>query len=658
MEKIKKDSAKDIDDICISEMLTELSECREDERCTQNQIFTIISTSGTVLSILFGSSFVGQDINKHIIDVPSTIAENSECMRIFINILHEYATFSRVLFLLSAVVFCTAFAYIIVLGINNVLRYFYIQNLEDRLCKFISYSGENNEFLHWNAYSAPVITKNIKHITSSYTALSYAVYLIATGCAILFSMGMVIFLFLIIYPKRMFDYMVIILISLFMSATFCLFIRLSSKADDMSKFAWKTAYENRKFRLSREKEKIYGNTENFRHTLQYLFYPKLQDLQKPMLIILGFIYGYFITNVDVTLDNIVTYVLRIILVLFVFDFLAYQARYQINDIRGIEEDMEAGGKVRLTVEGTQQSGHLMMLSGKVAFCRIIFALLITIVCGGEVKRLLLTCLCILLISTILYELVRKKEIIWSIFVTVGIGYPLRFFLGFFTIAPIEWISLQPFQLVCFSLAICAYGSFASTLSWANEVINRMNKERNASGKFPSEYKKKHYMYIQKIFEKRFENCEGRNRDIPIMPLHEKSELKDPWNLALILSLIFIFIVALLKSISVVLLVIEIIVVLLFVISIYLSNRKKMVLMCIAWICIVGKGIIAISCYNGFGWYVLLSIMQLIITGTYFILCYQPQRKYSITGIFSNLIQACIKIIYGDKAYKIWLEEKK
>lgn len=46
----------------IEELLTELGQCREDERNTQNQILQILVTAATTLGILFGASFI--DVEK------------------------------------------------------------------------------------------------------------------------------------------------------------------------------------------------------------------------------------------------------------------------------------------------------------------------------------------------------------------------------------------------------------------------------------------------------------------------------------------------------------------------------------------------------------------------------------------------------------------
>lgn len=45
------------------ELRMELSECREDERSAQNQIVQVISTAGTVLSVIFGVSSYLKEID-------------------------------------------------------------------------------------------------------------------------------------------------------------------------------------------------------------------------------------------------------------------------------------------------------------------------------------------------------------------------------------------------------------------------------------------------------------------------------------------------------------------------------------------------------------------------------------------------------------------
>lgn len=87
-----------------------------------------------------------------------------------------------------------------------------------------------------------------------------------------------------------------------MLLTAFLFIRTSSKAKEVAQFAWDTAHENQRKRLEGDVHNLYGKSKSFKHILLYLIYPKKQDLQKPFLIILGFIYG--IIFMDITINQI------------------------------------------------------------------------------------------------------------------------------------------------------------------------------------------------------------------------------------------------------------------------------------------------------------------------------------------------------------------
>ena len=187
----------------INELITELNDCREDERNTQNQILEVISVSGTILGILFGASFLSTS-NK---DINLALVEELQLKHFcWINKMIRNITPARIVFWLSVLVFCVAFFYITYLGMTNVLRYHYIQNIEDRLYDLFPITSDNTDrgnFLHWNAFSAPILTKNKNHITSSHSALSFCTYVGAIICAILFSMGLVMALFFCFESNKM-----------------------------------------------------------------------------------------------------------------------------------------------------------------------------------------------------------------------------------------------------------------------------------------------------------------------------------------------------------------------------------------------------------------------------------------------------------------------
>lgn len=157
-----------MDNQIANEILNEISECREDERNSQNQVVQIISTAGTVLGVILGASIFGED---------SIVSKEA-------------------LFLLSNVVFCTACSYIVTLGVGNVLRYHYIQKLEDELSlQNCSNDIEKISLVQWMSFTAPITTRNPLHLRSKYAILHYFAYTLSIVSAITFSVGVTFFLY-------------------------------------------------------------------------------------------------------------------------------------------------------------------------------------------------------------------------------------------------------------------------------------------------------------------------------------------------------------------------------------------------------------------------------------------------------------------------------
>lgn len=633
----------------INELITELSECREDERNTQNQILEIINIIGTILGILFGASYLSTE-NKNKRFVQTQIFDNDWANKVMEPII-QIATPARIIFYLSVLSFSVAFLYITYLGIQNLLRYFYIQNIEDRLNDLFPDTNDNNnrgKFLHWNAFSAPILTKNRKHITTSHATLSFFTYAGAVSCVILFSIGLIISLFLDINPIKWYDKLLLYSMIFFMLLSFLLFARLTSKADEVAKFSWDMAHENQQIRLGKVNGKIYGKSQSFRRLLKYFIYPKIQDLQKPVLIALGFLYYFFYTGTKIKIG----YVPRLIFVMFIFDFLAYQARYQINDIRGIKEDKEAGCKNRLISDDLDNEGHVIKLSFTLALLKILCSFLITLFFGKSEKWILLLSLVILFFLTLFYEISRAKNIIWLIFILVGVGYPLRFFLGFFVVSPKSFFSLIKLPLICYILAFWAYGSFSSILSWVNEVIDRLQRryEQNDAEIFQDFFEKKHYLYIQGIIKERFVLAERHLFKGKVLPLREKNKLRDPWNIAFILSIFLLMIITFIIRFSLKYILIESAIFISFILNICLKQGQKLVGFGIGWILITMKIIMQIRDLSPSAEYVWFSLTQILITVTYLVLSYRPQfKKIKFKVIIKKLIKSIYIKVLGNYA---------
>lgn len=614
----------------VEELISELSSCREDEQNAQNQILQVISTAGAVLGILVGISYLGQ-ANTDIV-------------------------YARGLFILSLFIFCAAFAYIIVLGINNILRYYYIQNLEDRLFSLVGISPDNHyrgAFLHWGTYSAPIITRNTKKINSFHTALNYFCYTVAACGVISFSVGMVILLFLGIDSPQWYDYLLVVVVGSAMVGTIVLFLVLCARADKVAQYAVDKGHDNQKDRLGIERKQNEGNQNKLQRILSYFFYPKKQDPQKPFLIFLGYLIGAIIMG-----QNIWQKIPQLILVIVVFDFLAYQARYQINDIRGIEEDREAGDTKRLPLDafGSEKDG--IIASVVIATIKIVLAVAMTLVWGGEVKTLLLISLVIVLVSTIVYELVRKFEITWLIYLSVGIGYPLRFCLGFFLMMP-KAVELDLiWQLILFVIAFWTYGTFSSILSWTNQVVSLMQKSKKITGNVPAKYKKKYFQDIQEGIIERYEKAEKYKINQIVMPLRERCKVSDACNIYGCISLAATFFIVTPWKLNVMLFFLEVLVLAGFLVSIWTRHKRKLIGYVLSGASIVSKALLGIIIFKMPIWYLMLSMIQMLIIGTYFVLCYQPQvKKIDYKEMFIKIGLAVAKSILGKYAFETVLQKE-
>ncbi len=524
----------------IEEILTEMSECREDERSAQNQMVQVIATAGTILTLIFGATYIIDDMPKVL------------------------------LFHLSNLVFCTAIGYITTLGISNVLRYHYLQDLEDRLFLLMSdISAEDAEqrLMHWMSFSAPVMTRNPQHIKGRYTWMHYLCYTIATACAIMFCTAITIIQYLSLGEYSIYDQFSIGLLILFFAFSMISFFYSSYKAKDIFRFARKISVDNRKRRLRASqqqgsenqegKENEKENQENsvgLLKTISYFIYPKKKDLQKPVLLALGFITGIFLYNDVRPLET----ALKQFAVVFVaIDFLLYQARYQWNDIRGLREDRALGRKDRLPKIGGVKGDQLsVILSVTVMMVKVISQFVVILCFGGEMTVPLITCSIVIILVAILYEVARTKKKNKCIFFMVSLGYPLRFLAGLWSahpkipnfIVPLFGLPskitflLQQFwnngekgidaaiQLPVVTLLLLAYafwGVASVILAWTHETIDKKNTQKS------------YFRYLNKKVEKVSLTVPKKRWLLPgiyLLSLRENGRLKLPWNWTYISSI--------------------------------------------------------------------------------------------------------------------------
>lgn len=607
----------------IQELISELACCRDDERDSYNQIVQVISVVGSVLGVVFGASFLGKADNEELIQ-----GEWGEII-----------TETRVLFWLSSIVFCTAFMYIVVLGIGNLLRYYYIQNIEDRLTSLISGTKDNvnrGDLLHWNAYIAPMQTRNPKHITNSNTLLHYICYTIVVIGIILFSTGIVFFQYKFIDDRKIYDEIVLAIVIVMILGVFCLFLRLSLNGEKVAQYMWNTAHENQKIRLGFITGKKYENSVMFAKNLKYFIYSRLDNLPKPMLVILGSICWKWMVKLPFTVQD----VLCLLFFLLVFDVLAYQVRFQVNDLRGLEEDEQIGRKNRLCYT-EENKKNIIKFSIRIIIVKIVLIFVLVCLFGKSEKNFILVSLSFLFFSSIVYEIARSKKCKRIVYFLVGTGYPLRFWCGYFILQSENWAKIPELPFLFLLMAIWAYGSFASILSWASEVNGMIKKRRDTNQVFLKE----HFNNIQEYLSCKIDIKSNSGYDFL---LRARGRVLEPWNFCYLLSNLFLVISIMIKDLNMGIIIEGVLLLTLFLGTI--SSHKRIVIWSIISIFICfARSLVRYLVMGGGMWHFMISAIQIMIIVTYFLLRYQPRmRKISLKIVYEKVL----RIIFGEKVADI------
>lgn len=450
-----------------NEILHELSECREDERNSKNQMLQTISVVAAILSFILGTSIWGNENN--IESLNKVFPLNN--IRLF-------------LYLLNIAVLLCGVSYITYLGIEDVLRFHYIRHLEDSLT---SISDIESNIIHWISFNSAINTKNIKHIfTSRYTLVSYFFYFIATTFAILFCMGLIGIQY---FAYEFKNKILIIFPATFILVIFVFFVWIALKSKDMYDVAFNYSIKKRKGRLLKNNMNFINmNNKNnsmvklYINGLIYFLYPKTKDFQKIIFVLGGYILGIILANEPINFFNILNmHTNKIILVLIIIDGLIYQARYQFNDIRGLKEDIEIMKLMKKTnkfLPLCQNKTRIVILSFSFMLMKMILALFLTFKFGDSMRKPLLWCIILIFLTTILYEAARTTKCNIAIIILVTCGYPLRFLSGLWCAIPSLFkegiqsngLNIQPLQIILYLFSIAALGGFSSIIPWIYEAF--------------------------------------------------------------------------------------------------------------------------------------------------------------------------------------------
>ena len=241
--------------------------------------------------------------------------------------------------------------------------------------------------------------------------------------------------------------------------------------------------------LRRKKDILVGILKKCLRVFLYFFYPRLNDFVKGSFIVLGFFAGASAIQNNLYWGDMIQ---QLFFVWLVFEFMAYQARYQWNDIRGLKEDLEhekRDDRLRLPAEilGPRYSVHISFVIFVLRGCFVIWFIPQHYLKMSLLYKIVLTALTFLIfVWALFYERARTDDKDKQGKITIGLvgfGYALRFAAG--------WISVNSQKIgLCFALAgiLYVWGVGFVSMTWVLEAAYNVQKK-------PERSLKKHLQYL-------------------------------------------------------------------------------------------------------------------------------------------------------------------
>lgn len=272
-------------------------------------------------------------------------------------------------------------------------------------------------------------------------------------------------------------------------------------------------------------------------------------------IVLGVVFGMVSAGIDPSASGswLPGGFLHLLFVTFVFDVLAYQARYQWNDIRGTCEDgLNPRSEQRRRLQPVLDSiGTVRRISGAVLIYKLILAAVILFAWWDG--RSAAISMGIVAMSALAFAYERERAGRNRLFVLlglVGMGYPLRFAVGYYaTIGPYlfegSW-SIDP-SVVLLVIAAWSFGIVFVSITWALEGADYCRGGSDADAEElvepvhePSSYHKRHVGRLASWLD-----CDVRfgGRCGPLLgvrrPLRFRTLVVSPWNAWMMVSAILL-----------------------------------------------------------------------------------------------------------------------
>lgn len=336
-------------------LLFELDEAREDQRVSLDHIVQVLVACIAALAILYSvaAGFGGNE---------NAIPWKNEGI----------AT-------IAACVILVAGFYGSSIGQERMFRYHYMEMIEERISEIVP-TGNRTIALGWNRFSSRLITANIHHLTNRgarrhYVHFALALVSLVIGCVLLS-----LLLLLTVHNKWVRLLLPLVVMSALIYLLYCYFI-----ATDFSRLTFKEILDLNVNGAPKEYRADSGGVSEdnrpghyfsqFRGKFLRLLYTRPRDSMKSFFYLGGALLGTSLGG-GYSLGE---WFFRFFLLVFVVDICGYQARYLINDIRGIAEDKtnpQSVGRNRLPLLGGGNERHTIIVAMFVVVAKAIAAFLV------------------------------------------------------------------------------------------------------------------------------------------------------------------------------------------------------------------------------------------------------------------------------------------
>lgn len=403
-------------------LIADYTAARDDERETRSQLVALFSAVVATIA-LFGAFVVGV----------SQPEEGTDSAAPQFVVSDEIAAATP---LIPLSLFCI----IQMLASEATLRSFYSRILERQISLFIPDSRRSEMY----GYSGlpPAIYRELVDGQSSLSRGSHPIRFITLT---LILSAIFVFAGLVLYMAKDFDfYLQFIMLMVYGSGI----VILSREALSVSLRGRSYFLKAAELAVEKRQESLLPSPPpagRGRHLLSYLALPRPMDLTKVPFFILGVL---FLVAFDPSIAHTSYFWERAIILVLVVEFLAYQGRYQWNDIRGIGEDLEApaaSSRKRFPLEASTARTTVGFISTSIVL-RFGTAVALSGLAFLSFFHHVLPVFLSIWTLAMIYEYLRGRErnahasangqsfspsnrLNWGVLFVVGLGYPLRFVLG-------------------------------------------------------------------------------------------------------------------------------------------------------------------------------------------------------------------------------------